>query len=303
MKRALGLAFYVLVAVFLVLYAQSLDFTALAGISPNWWLVLGATLLALFARFWFARIWIFFLTSSGATLDGPLRRELYLVYAKAWLGRYVPGSVVWVAGKVYFASKLGISKTKLAISSYLEALIQLATTLLLAVLLITLDPATRLLAQDALWLMVLLLIIGLIAIFPPVLRRYASLGYRLIRKQVLDPVHFPSSWAMANAALRFTLSAVVSGLAFFLVLWSLIPDLGISNLLYVLALTAIANALSMVAVFAPAGIGVREGVLIAGLALVIDPAIALVAALLMRVMSVIWDGLFFGLAKALQAGK
>jgi uncharacterized membrane protein YbhN (UPF0104 family) len=59
----------------------------------------------------------------------------------------------------------------------------------------------------------------------------------------------------------------------------------------------------MVAVFAPAGVGVREGVLIAGLALIIDPSIALLATLLMRVMSIIWDGLFFGIAKGLQAAK
>ena len=303
MKRLIGFGFYLLVAIFLVLYAQSLDFSGLEDLDINYGFLVMATLLALFARFWFARIWAFFLSSLGVELDTASRKELNLVYAKAWLGRYIPGSIVWVAGKVYFASKLGISKTKLAVSSYLEAVIQLATTLLLAVLLVVLDPMTRELAGEAIWLMVALLLIGVIALYPPVLARYAGFGYRLLKKQQLDPANLPTANVMLQASLRFTLSALISSLAFYLVLFAIYPDLGLSHLFYVLALTSIANALSMVAVFAPAGVGVREGVLIAGLAVIVDPAIALLAALLMRVLSIVWDGLFFLIAKGLQAAK
>ena len=303
MKRLIGFGFYLLVAIFLVLYAQSLDFSGLEDLDINYGFLVMATLLALFARFWFARIWAFFLSSLGVELDTASRKELNLVYAKAWLGRYIPGSIVWVAGKVYFASKLGISKTKLAVSSYLEAVIQLATTLLLAVLLVVLDPMTRELAGAAIWLMVALLLVGVIALYPPVLARYAGFGYRLLKKQQLDPANLPTANVMLQASLRFTLSALISSLAFYLVLFAIYPDLGLSHLFYVLALTSIANALSMVAVFAPAGVGVREGVLIAGLAVIVDPAIALLAALLMRVLSIVWDGLFFLIAKGLQAAK
>lgn len=303
MKRLIGIAFYLLVAVFLVLYAQGLDYSGLENLEVNFGFVALATLLALLARFWFARIWAFFLHSLGVEITAADSRELNLVYAKAWLGRYVPGSIVWVAGKIYFASKLGISKTKLAVSSYLEALIQLATSLLLAVILISLDPMTRELAGSSFWLMLVLLVVGVIALAPPVLSRYAGWGYRLLKKQPLDQENLPSGNTMLQASLRFTLSALLSGLAFYFVLFAVEPGLGFENLFYVLALTAIANALSMIAVFAPAGIGVREGVLIAGLSLVIDPATALVAALLMRVLSIFWDGLFFAIAKGLQAAK
>lgn len=303
MKRLIGFGFYLLVAIFLVLYAQSLDFSGLADIEINYGFLLLATLLALFARFWFARIWAFFLSSLEVELDAASRKELNLVYAKAWLGRYVPGSIVWVAGKVYFASKLGISKTKLAVSSYLEAVIQLATTLLLAVLLVVLDPKTRELAGAGVWLMVAILLVGVIALYPPVLARYAGFGYRLLKKQQLDAANLPTANVMLQASLRFTFSALISSVAFYLVLFAIYPDLGFSQLFYVLALTSIANALSMVAVFAPAGVGVREGVLIAGLAVIVDPAIALLAALLMRVLSIFWDGLFFLIAKGLQVAK
>jgi uncharacterized membrane protein YbhN (UPF0104 family) len=302
-KRLLGIGFYLLVALFLFLYAQSLDFTGLSEIQLNVGFLIIATLLSLGVRFWFARIWAYFLSSMGVQISASDRRELNLVYAKAWLGRYVPGSIVWVAGKVYFASKLGIPKTKLAVSSYLEALIQLATTIFLAVLLIVADPLTRSLAGDSLWAMLALLGISVVALVPKVLTWYAGLGYRLIKKQKLDPQSIPGASVILQGSLRFTLSALVAGLAFYFVLLAIYPQLGFENLLYVLALTAIANALSMVAIFAPAGVGVREGVLIAGLALIIDPSIALLATLLMRVMSIIWDGLFFGIAKGLQAAK
>src|SRR5690606_14951663 len=62
----------------------------------------------------------------------PSYPELTLVYAKSWLGRYVPGKVAWVGGKVLFGSKYGIRSVVLAATSVIEAGIQTITALALA---------------------------------------------------------------------------------------------------------------------------------------------------------------------------
>jgi len=50
-KRLIGIAFYLLVAVFLVLYAQGLDYSGLENLEVNFGFVALATLLAL-SHYW-----------------------------------------------------------------------------------------------------------------------------------------------------------------------------------------------------------------------------------------------------------
>jgi uncharacterized membrane protein YbhN (UPF0104 family) len=52
----------------------------------------------------------------------------------------------------------------------------------------------------------------------------------------------------------------------------------------------------MLAVFAPAGLGVRDGLQLAALLFVTEPATAVMITLLMRLASIVWDLLFLGLA-------
>jgi uncharacterized membrane protein YbhN (UPF0104 family) len=299
----LGFGFYLLVALFLILYTQSLDWRSIANLEIQWLFIAVATVLGLVTRFWFARIWIFFLTNSGAKFSREITLELYSVYAKSWLGRYIPGSVAWVLGKVYFASKLGISKTRLAISSFIEAVLQIVTVLLTASVLLALDPRSYQLAGNWIWLVLVFAILGLIAVLPPVLRVYAGKAYELMRKVKLDESLIPKNAVLGRGILYFVVSSMLSGLAFYFVALSIAPEIGIKELLFVLAASNLASAVSMVAVFAPAGVGVREAIQIAALLFVMSPEQALAATILMRVLSIFWDGMFLGLATLFKAAK
>jgi uncharacterized membrane protein YbhN (UPF0104 family) len=301
--RAFGIAFYAMVLLFLGIYASNLDWQTLTSINLNWGLLGVATGLGLATRFWFARIWIYFLTQSGAEVSKPLRKELYEVYAKSWLGRYIPGSVAWVAGKVYFASKLGISKSRLAISSFIEAVLQIVTVLLTASLLLVFDPRSYQLAGSWIWLLLGFAILGLLAVLPPVLKRYAGKTYELFKKAELDQNLIPSNRTLLNGIGLFVISSLLSGLALFFVAWAVDPNLGLEELLFVLAASNLASAVSMVAVFAPAGVGVREAIQIAALLFVMTPEQALAATLMMRVLSIGWDGLFLLLARIRRTAR
>src|SRR5690606_15773151 len=99
-----------------------------------------ATLLAMAFRYWGAFIWLAILRTLGATRLRQNLSQLLHVYAKSWLGRYIPGTAPWILGKIYFASKLGVSKNKLAVSSLLEGGLQIIVTLVIAVGILLLDP-------------------------------------------------------------------------------------------------------------------------------------------------------------------
>ena len=295
-QRIFGIAFYGIAALFLVIYAQSLDWDSLGALEVNFGWLAVATILGIATRFLFARIWLFFLSQSGEVKSAD-RAELYLVYAKSWLGRYIPGSVTWVIGKVVFAAKLGISKSRLTVSSFLEAVLQLLTVLLTATLLLVADPRTFEFAGNWVWFLLAAAVIGLVFVLPPVFKAWASIAYKLIRKSELDAQLVPSSQALVSGFLLFGLSSLLSGLALFFVAMAVVPNLGFENMLFILAASNLASAISMVAVFAPAGIGVREAVQIAALSVVMSPAEALVVAISMRLVSLVWDLLFPVLAR------
>ena len=301
-QRIFGIAFYGIAALFLVFYAQSLDWDSLGELEVNFGWLAVATILGIATRFLFARIWLFFLSQSGEVKTAD-RAELYLVYAKSWLGRYIPGSVTWVIGKVVFAAKLGISKSRLAVSSFLEAVLQLLTVLLTATLLLVVDPRTFEFAGNWVWFLLAAAVIGLVFVLPPVFKAWASIAYKLIRKSELDEQLVPSSQALLSGFLLFVLSSLLSGLALFFVAMAVVPGLGFENMLFVLAASNLASAVSMVAVFAPAGIGVREAVQIAALSVVMSPAEALVVAIAMRLVSLVWDLLFPVLARVRKTAQ
>lgn len=297
-----GFAFYAIAFVFLVIYAQSLDLASIGSIRINFGYLLIATLIGIGTRFLFARIWLFFLAQSG---DVPIaiRPELYLVYAKSWLGRYIPGSVTWVVGKVVFAARLGISKSRLAVSSFFEAMLQLLTILLTATILLLLDSRTFEFAGSWIWLLLAAAVVGLVLVLPPVFRSWAALAFRLIRKQQLDQSLVLPTRPLLQGFALFLVSSLLSGLALFFVALSVVPQLGFGDLLFILAASNLASAISMVAVFAPAGIGVREAVQIAGLSVVMPVEQALVVALSMRVVSLVWDLAFPLIASLRKTAK
>ena len=299
MKRTLLKAvpwfFYALVAVFAYFYLRGLNWAALASVQINWWWMGAATVASLAVRYWFAGIWMFLLRSLNANLAGQ-ERELFLVYAKSWLGRYIPGGATWILGKIYFATKLGISKAKLGISSFLEGALQIIVVLISAAAMLALDPHVQQLGRGWVWALLAAAVAGLVVVYPPVFNRVIQFGYTKVRKQSLDGEHLPDSPTILRGILAFLVSSVLSGLSFYFVAAAVDPGLGWGSIVFIIGASNLASALSMLAVFAPAGLGVREGVQLTMLLLVMSPEQALVATVLMRLWSIVMDALFAAVA-------
>jgi len=293
--KAVPWAFYALVAVFAYFYLKGLDWATLSKVSIDWRWMVAATVASIAVRYWFAGIWMFLLRSLNADLGGQ-ERELFLVYAKSWLGRYIPGGATWILGKIYFATKLGISKAKLGISSFLEGALQIIVVLISAAGMLAVDPHVQKLGRTWVWLLLLAAVIGLVTVYPPVFNRVIQFGYRKVRKQSIDDDHLPNTTTMGKGILAFLVSSILSGLSFYFVAAAVDPKLDLSSVAFIVGASNLASALSMLAVFAPAGLGVREGVQLSMLLLVMNPEQALVATVLMRLWSIVMDALFAAIA-------
>lgn len=287
--------FYGLLLVFLVLYLRSIDYSKLADISISWPFVLIATAFALAFRYWGAYIWVVLLRSLGAATV-RLNRTLVYIYAKSWLGRYIPGTAPWILGKIYFASQQGISKNKLAVSSLLEGALQIIVQFLFALALLAFDPRLDIISGQ-IKLLILVAIVGcVVALIPAVFNKLVASAYQLIKKKPFAREHYASGRTIGKGFALYIVGALLSSLSLFFIAKAVYPALGYDQLLFVMGVGTLSGAVSMVAIFAPSGLGVREGIQLALLSLIMPTEYALVVTVVTRMWSIVVDLLFFGVA-------
>ena len=293
-SRFFAPVFYLALIVGAFFYLRNIKWNEVHLDQLNWWWVGLAVVLALVQRYWYAFIWMFLLQRLGANI-GHMRLQLAAVYAKSWLGRYIPGGVTWILGKIYFANKLGVSATKLGVSSFLEGVLQIISVLISGVVLLAFDPFIRTLDWWVLPALIAAAVIGLISVYPPIFNRVLKFGYSKMRKSEIDADSLPNVPTIARGLLAFSVTSMLSGMQLFCIAAAITPALNISNVFFVIGLSNLFSAASMLAVFAPAGLGVQELMAIF-LAFVISPAAAALTVVLLRLFSIIMDVVFLGTA-------
>lgn len=300
--KLVPIAFYALLVAFLVLYLRSIDLNKLSHVRVSLLYVIIASVLSLFARFFSSGIWFVILRSLGADIAGA-KTQLVYIYAKSWLGRYIPGTAPWILGKIYFASQHGISKNKLAVSSLLEGGIQIVVTLVIACGLLFFSSRIDVIGTNVKLAMAGITIAGVIVLVPAIFNRVISFAYRLLRKKTLDVEHLVTHKTIVRGALLYAVLVVISGLSYFFISKSVYSPLSYDSLLFVVGATSLAASVSMLAIFAPGGLGVRESILLVLLGLIMPKELALAVTVVSRLWSVIIDFLFFGLARLLRRAE
>lgn len=300
-RRLIPTAFYLLLIIFLALYLRSIDFSKLTHLDLNWWYLLLASVLALVNRYVGTFTWFTILRSLGAT-ELHLQKQLIYVYAKAWMGRYIPGTAPWILGKIYFASQHGISKQKLAVSSLLEGGLQIVTMLVFSLALLATDRRLDVLGGGFKLLMIGVALFGIITLTPWVYNRFVNLAYRLLRHRTIDAENLATNKTIMQGASLYLVDAVINGLSLFFIAKGVDPALSYHNIAFAMGAASLAGAASMLAIFAPSGLGVREGIQLVLFSLIMPKELALAVTIITRLWTVGVDLTFFGLSR-LIAGK
>jgi uncharacterized membrane protein YbhN (UPF0104 family) len=201
--------------------------------------------------------------------------------ARIWflsnLARYVPGNVWSYVGAVELARRDGVARrTTLAVMALTQVLS--VGVALAAGLPVLLAERARLGRPALLGAAVVAAAAGLAVLFR---RRLLRLARR--RLPGFDPAELaPSAGTVVLLVAGYAAYWAVTGLAFAALVASLYP-LGAGDLPLVVAAYAAAYAAGFLALLTPAGLGVREGVLVVALAPVLPAGPALVVALVSRV--------------------
>lgn len=293
-KPLITWAFYAVILFFGIKYVTTLDFAKISSISYNWWWLAAASVVGLLTRLFFTETWMWFLEQLGGNAKHH-RIQLFVVYVKAWLGRYIPGGAAWIVGKIYFASKLGISKIKLGISSLLEGGLQVIVALVLACALLAFDPRINQIYPGGTTWLILIAIAGLLSVWPDIFNPIFKFVYSKVKKEAIDEGHLPSRKLVLGGLAWFVLTQILSALSYFLVALSVDSNVGWNDLLFIVGTSALAGGVSMLAVFAPGGLGVREVIVIASASMIMSPEHAVVFAAVSRLWTIVIDVLYWAI--------
>jgi hypothetical protein len=244
-------------------------------IRPGWlvlsllvvWLIYGLLILA----------WRTMLVGWGQRLDGWTAARIWTVSS---LGKYLPGKVWAVAGMALLARRAGVAAWAATASAVVMQVLAIGTGAVVASL--TGARALETAHEGAglvLWLLVAGAVIGVaLLLWPPIL------GQVLRRVAPGEPVAGELTFrGIVIGVAANTVAWVGYGLAFWFLARGLLPETGLTPRMAIAVFTASYLA-GFLALFAPGGIGVREGLFI----LMLQGPLGISAATALALASRVW---------------
>jgi len=291
-----------LIIIFFVLYLRDIDYSTFGLLHLSWPLLVLATVISLAFRYWGVYIWKSILKDLGAKNLPPFT-TLSNVYAKAWMGRYIPGSVTWIASKIFMANKLGISKSRLAVSSLLEAGMQIVATMSVSLLILGFDPRLDVIPHTTKALMATIAVVLLVMLFPPILNRLLNVVYRIVKKKTGGQELRTNMRAVTRSYLLYAIGTLIMGSMYYFLTLALYPEITPDSYLYLVGAFSLAGALGMATPFVPSGLGVRDGAQLILLSIIMPKEIALAITIFSRLWSAIIDVGFYIIAHGIYRAK
>ena len=222
----------------------------------------------------------------------PLGR-LARVFLYSWIGRYVPGKVAYVLGRFYLGRSIGLPSTALVGSIAYENVLLVAAASAFAT--VTLVPALAVQSENFLPYLALpaIALAGIIALHPRVLGRVLPVVLRLLGRESTEVDWLLPVPEMAKVIAFYFGAFSLNGLGFYLLIVSL-TSYAPGHLPLAMGAYTLAGVIGMISLFAPAGLGVREGVLVAVLQFTLPVEVAILVALAARVWTTVIDLLLVG---------
>ena len=250
---------------------STFDFTFRYG-----YLIISFTVLFIF---FFLRVFAWQAILKKMQIVLPLNRCLKVSFL-SMMGKYLPGKVWTVLGKVYLSDKEGVPKAEAFTSVVIEIVLELVACLFFFFIYLFALMEQSLLSSKVLYLLGLILAGGLIFLHPRVFYKVINtLLYQFKKETIPEAIKYRD---IIQLFFFYNGLVLVQGVAFYFFVNALcyVP---LQNLLGLTASFAVAGALGTVSFFAPSGLGVREGILALLLSTYIVSPVAVLISLLARI--------------------
>ena len=243
----------------------------------------------IFAFSYFIQIWAWYLITLKLKIALSPSETL-----KTWfysqLGKYLPGKIWLLLGRFYYYESRGKSKKSISVSLYFEMVtVMMAGGIIFLAALVVFQEARSFYSGKQLWWLVPLFILALASVHPQVLQK--TINWVLIHYG-REPISISISYLDVLWILFICIIAwSVGGIGFYLFVDSIYPVTP-QYILFLTGALAISSTLGLIAIFAPGGLGVREGALVYLLSFMMATPVAVVISVLTRIwMTLIEIGL------------
>ena len=233
----------------------------------------------LFVLSYFIQVWAWYLITLRLGIAIPLK-ETVESWFYSQLGKYLPGKVWLFLGRLYLYGSKGKSKKTVIVALYFETVtVVMAAGLVFLVSLFFLreiqPPAPWI---SSAWLIPLFFLCFLF-LHPRVLQEiFNKILQALKRAPISIFISYMETLSIVGVCV---LSWLVGGIGFYLFVDSVFA-VSSGYLLMLTGALAISSTLGLIALFAPSGLGVREGVLVYLLSAIMPGSVAIVLSILTR---------------------
>ena len=210
------------------------------------------------------------------------------IFAFSMMGRYVPGKVWSVMGRIYLAEREGVPKSSSLITIYLEIALQMVFGFLLFIGSFYLYGGDSL--PDSVKVFFYVLPVILLFLHPKIFEKGLNRALRIAKK---EPVKVSLSFGnILGLGFFYTAHWLVQGVgiycalsSFYMVDFALVPLIS--------GIFAFSWLMGFLALIVPSGIGVREGMMSLLLGMWVPMPIAVTLAILVRFLFTISEGVFY----------
>ena len=194
------------------------------------------------------------------------------------VGKYIPSKIFLFAGRLYFYHQEGKSKMAMTFSFYLEVVCSLLAAMFIFLASILSIPCALLAPYKPCIIPFLVLLI--VSLHPKFVNRIINLMLKIFRKA---PSQFSIRYRdILKIVTLYILNYYMLGLSFYLLIRSFY-SISLEHIFYLTGANAVAGIIGILSLFAPSGLGVREGILILTLRVIMPNAMAGIVALIARI--------------------
>ncbi|MCP4583506.1 MAG: flippase-like domain-containing protein [candidate division Zixibacteria bacterium] len=211
--------------------------------------------------------------------------QMYRIINITNIGRYLPGKLWNMVGFFMYVEEYGLTKKQITLSIMASEVAGKGGALFLGLFYFLFSTKF----QNLLPLMIALLAACLIVMHPRVLEKIVNIGLKILKKQ---PVKI--SFSYGNMLVFFLIYIgvwLIYSLAFYTLVKSITPVE--INFIHFMPILPMCWVVGYIMLFAPGGIGIREGMLTLTLSEFMSPEIALTIALAQRIWTLGVEGLNF----------
>lgn len=206
------------------------------------------------------------------------------IYSVSCLAKYVPGSILQYANRQMLGKIYRLAQVNLLVASYIETIgVLLASSLLGAICFLSIQLKDKAFIFLGI-IFLILFIFGVLPIFYKFIK-----NHQYIQKVKWPELHFRKLVPLFGYYLGFF---IISGILLVLIIMVEHNPMNLYKTIMIISIWSLAWLAGYVVILAPAGLGVREAILIALLTPILSNHMAIIVAVLFRISLVIGDVLF-----------